>query len=338
MSYQQIFLYSKLLCKSIFEPPFTSGCKSIIEPSKSRMKARFLLLSHSFIFIIFIAGQSMSALSNPRTQHTGLINIDTIVSHPLDFEGQRLSVGGAVSAISRYNGNLIVIPGKEVFEYQIKGISGERMQVLTTDPDLILNKTYRVTGIIKLDAGKAPYLIEQEKYNLSGTVSPWVYAGSAIAVLMLSGIILIRIRRRRHNKDGLNINPNAEDFKTIQLSANVPSLIKTVPGKLEIVSGDDTGKTMQIPGFPTAGGLITTIGRANITGIRQHAHIRLDNKTVSRRHAELRYFNGFLNIKNYSETNKTVVGDVQLLVNQEIELHSGSGFSIGEISFRYENG
>jgi predicted component of type VI protein secretion system len=130
-----------------------------------------------------------------------------------------------------------------------------------------------------------------------------------------------------------------DDYKTIKLVRDSAKTLKFIPGKLEIVSGPDAGKSFRLSGYPTSQGSVVTIGTLEEKGDRQYAHIQIDKsfRTVSRRQAEI-IFNEKekkLYIKNLSNTNYTKVDDVELNPNEAIELKDGSVISMGELSFRY---
>lgn len=128
-----------------------------------------------------------------------------------------------------------------------------------------------------------------------------------------------------------------QDFKTIKIFIDDPKTMKFIPGKLEIISGDDKGKTFLISGYPTPEGSIVTIGRDNVTGDRKFAHIQLDKRfqTVGRKQAELIYKSGKLYARNVGETNPTQVDGNELQVGQMAEVSPGSVIRTGELEFKY---
>ncbi|MGE5432937.1 MAG: FHA domain-containing protein [Syntrophomonadaceae bacterium] len=128
------------------------------------------------------------------------------------------------------------------------------------------------------------------------------------------------------------------DFRTIKIVPSAPQTITFIPGQLEIISGEDSGKSFRIAGFPTAGGSIVSIGREVVTGERAYAHIQLNEKfrTVSRRQAELIYKDHKLYVKNLSETNLTQVDGVELKPGECAELKPDAKIRTGEIEFQYK--
>lgn len=130
-----------------------------------------------------------------------------------------------------------------------------------------------------------------------------------------------------------------DDFKTIKFSMadSDPKTMKFIPGKLELITGDDKGKTFRIAGYPTVDGSIVTIGRRPIKGDRSFAHILIDPKfqTVSGLQAELIYRDGKLYVKNHSTTNPTQVDGIVIDQNKIVELKKGSIIRAGELEFKY---
>lgn len=128
------------------------------------------------------------------------------------------------------------------------------------------------------------------------------------------------------------------DFRTIKIVPAAPQTITFIPGVLEIISGDDTGKSFRIAGFPTSEGSIVSIGREVVTGERAYAHIQLNEKfrTVSRRQAELIYKDHKLFVRNLSETNLTQVDGVELKPGECAELKPDAKIRTGELEFQYK--
>lgn len=131
-----------------------------------------------------------------------------------------------------------------------------------------------------------------------------------------------------------------EEFKTVKISTvQDPKTMKFIPGKLDIVGGADSGKSFRIAGFPSgAKGNVVTIGRANVKGPKEYAHIKLEDKTVSRQQAEMREKDGKLYIKNLSDVNRTQVDGVSLGLGEEVEITAGQTIRMGELELMYAKG
>ena len=130
-----------------------------------------------------------------------------------------------------------------------------------------------------------------------------------------------------------------EEYKTIKIVRDPSRTLKFIPGELEIISGDDSGKSFRLTGYPTARGSVVTLGTQPAEGDRKFAHILIDKKfrTVSRHQAEFIYKDNEqkLYIKNLSKTNLTRINDVELKPNEEAEITNGSSVTTGELTFRY---
>jgi hypothetical protein len=127
-----------------------------------------------------------------------------------------------------------------------------------------------------------------------------------------------------------------DDFKTIKISTSSPKTLKFIPGKLTIVSGEDTGKSFKIAGYPTSEGSIVSIGREEVKGERAYSHIQLMQKTISRKQAEIVQKDSKLYVKNLSDTNYTQLDSVELKINEKAELKAGAVLRLGELEVKYE--
>ena len=129
-----------------------------------------------------------------------------------------------------------------------------------------------------------------------------------------------------------------EEFKTIKIDTTPSKTMRLIPGRLEIINGEDKGKTFLIQGYPTKEGSIVTIGREVVSGERKHSHIQIDQhyQTVSRKQAEIIYYDKKLYLRNLSETNITEVDGHELGLGEKVELKPNSIIKMGEIEFQYK--
>ncbi len=125
------------------------------------------------------------------------------------------------------------------------------------------------------------------------------------------------------------------EYKTIKIVRTSPKTLKFIPGKLIITDGPDKGKEFRVAGFPTPEGFIVSIGRKEVDGDRAYAHIKLNEKTVSRDQAELHYIDHKLYLKNLSETNFTQLNGSEIKPGKIAEVSSGSTIRAGEVEFKY---
>ena len=216
--------------------------------------------------------------------------------------------------------------------------------------------------------GKKPKITKDPKITEPGKIGGSVgemdikfyILGGAIALIIVI-IIVVIVMMISKNKNTANmpapVTPTAvppspspaavppappaqeEEYKTIKIVRDPSRTLKFIPGELEIISGDDSGKSFRLTGYPTARGSVVTLGTQPAEGDRKFAHILIDKRfrTVSRQQAEFIYKDSEqkLYIKNISKTNLTKVNDIELKPNEEAELTNGSSVTTGELTFRY---
>jgi hypothetical protein len=171
----------------------------------------------------------------------------------------------------------------------------------------------------------------------------------ASAVLLFSLILLLFGRKRNKDAAGIQTTDNIQDMnfdkndlsvpkdnlKTMVIPSTAPRTMKFIPGEFEVITGDDKGRIIKIGGYPTEDGSIVTIGREQVTGQRDFAHIQLKEKTISRRQAEIILKDGKMYIKNLSQTNYTKLDGKDIPPDTSAELNSGSVITFGEVEMKY---
>lgn len=219
----------------------------------------------------------------------------------------------------------------------------------------------------------SPFLSEKSKVLLSQQqqtqVLPppppqqqiWPYVLAAAALLVAVSFAFVQVKSRKNHKrlewetENLTtdyskipktqevpptFNPPypEEDFKTIKINTTPSKTMRLIPGRLEIINGEDKGKSFLIQGYPTKEGSIVTIGRETVNGERGHSHIQIDQRyqTVSRKQAEIIYKDTKLHLRNLSETNITEVDGHELGLGEMEELRPNSIIKMGEIEFQYK--
>jgi len=179
----------------------------------------------------------------------------------------------------------------------------------------------------------------------------WLYILLGVFGVILIVVIVVLITRKGGSKEveapktsepipeAVPVSEPAfdEDFKTIKIvKTPPPRTFKFIPGKMVMVSGTDKDKEFRLPGYPTPEGAIVSVGSIEVTGERSYAHIRLMEKTVSRKQAELIFKDQKLFIKNLSETNLTQLDGVELQPGEMKEVKFGSRIRTGELEFEYK--
>lgn len=137
------------------------------------------------------------------------------------------------------------------------------------------------------------------------------------------------------NGAGLEIvtNPSyVPNGKTVKLQRPIDTPLRLLPGRLQIIAGEDQGQDIRfvrVPGeIPTV-----TIGREEGPPDR---HIRLRASTVSRLHARMQFEDGRWRITNLSQTNPLVLNGETLSVTAGSRwLDEGDRIEIGEVVLRF---
>jgi pSer/pThr/pTyr-binding forkhead associated (FHA) protein len=109
--------------------------------------------------------------------------------------------------------------------------------------------------------------------------------------------------------------------------------LQMLPGRLEIVDGEDRGQAIRF--------VKTRPGTQQITfGRREgvpYEHIQLRAPTVSRQHARLDFEHGHWNIANLSETNPVQINGEALFPGHGTRpLEDGDRIEMGEVVFRFK--
>jgi hypothetical protein len=126
--------------------------------------------------------------------------------------------------------------------------------------------------------------------------------------------------------------PGLVEGKTIRFYRPPEGTLQMLPGRLEIVEGEDRGQAIRF--VRTRGGLQqVTFGRREGA---PYEHIQLRAPTVSRQHARLDFEHGHWNIYNLSETNPVVVNGESLAAGHGVRpLTDGDRIEMGEVVFRF---
>jgi hypothetical protein len=126
--------------------------------------------------------------------------------------------------------------------------------------------------------------------------------------------------------------PNLVEGKTIRFYRPPEGTLQMLPGRLEIVEGEDRGQAIRF--VRTRGGpQQVTFGRREGA---PYEHIQLRAPTVSRQHARLDFEHGRWNICNLSETNPVLVnGESLAMAHGARPLSDGDRIEMGEVVFRF---
>jgi hypothetical protein len=229
-------------------------------------------------------------------------------------------------------------PGATAY-YIIKGDYGRPIQVNTSSKRPVINRKYRVKGIIKADPlTDQPYIVENAK---SIIIPVWIFVIVGVILLALVILLLVFIQKGRSKapKPGTARDARFDDsLKTVKIVKNPddPTLV-FIPGKLKILNGEDKGRELVLAGIPTPEGGILTIGKREETGVKKFCHIQLMEKTVSREQAEIIYHkrDNKLFVKNLSKVNYTRLNGEEIYVDEAKQIKPGDKLTMGELEFEY---
>lgn len=314
--------------------------------------------------VLFLAMFLFGALINLQAQE--ITTVESIRNNPNAYNGNKVTVEGLVTNFVHDAGTTDYYILKDDFGWTIKINTGEGT------PET--NKKYTVTGIVyvELPSGR-PFISEKMRVGPPPPIPPRPFWEELLSFLKDNALILILIgalvvlivvyfllRRKKTAEPVLaytppsytpsasdysaqtKLSPNdmqqqsSDDFKTIKITTASPKTLKFIPGKLTIISGDDTGKSFKIAGFPTSEGSIVSIGREEVKGDRAYSHIQLMQKTISRKQAEIVQKDGKLYVKNLSDTNFTQLDGIELKNNEKAEMKAGTVLRLGELEVKYE--
>ncbi|MEJ7809012.1 MAG: FHA domain-containing protein [Gemmatimonadaceae bacterium] len=119
--------------------------------------------------------------------------------------------------------------------------------------------------------------------------------------------------------------------QTVRFQRAPEQTVQFLPGRLEVVEGDEPGQDIR---FVRIWGETPEITFGRTTGPR-HRHVQLRSLTVSRAHARMRYEADRWQITNLSETNPTRVNSEELPLNSGRLLGHGDRIEMGEVILRF---
>jgi pSer/pThr/pTyr-binding forkhead associated (FHA) protein len=128
----------------------------------------------------------------------------------------------------------------------------------------------------------------------------------------------------------------ADDAETIRIVPQDMDLVQLLPGRLEVVQGADSGQEIRFVRSYSNPDAEYTLGR--VAG-RPHHHIRLNDPTVSRSHARMRFLAGCWQIENLSQTNPIVVNGQELAkIGSARQLADGDHIELGKLLLLFREG
>ncbi len=240
-----------------------------------------------------------------------------------------------------FNNRVVVVSHLETPETNTKyRVTGHFQQSQYPDADWEIIETRRATVPIPPDND----VVDDDDWWAKYGIIVLIGAGLLIVVIIVLLIIALSTPRTKvihapseRQEESTSKPSTKRDLHTVIIKTDPPKTMRYMPGQLEIISGEDKGKSFKMVGHPTDKGSVTTLGRAEVTGERGYSHIQLKDQTVSRKQAEIIYRDGKIMLKNLSETNYTQVNGVDVKPNEVVELAPGSIIRTGAIEFKYSN-
>lgn len=309
------------------------------------MRIRGLLLTIAYTFVALLIAASFSIAADD-------LIVSEIIGNPGKYTGEVVSVTGE---IEQFSGST-----ETTMYYILKGTHGGIIQVNTAAsvPDVEISKLHIVKGIVYIDqVTRKPFISEQGRTIIDvpqqtnndqeggGTdnLRYVLYGLGGLAVLLVL-LILVMLARRGSGRKIPQQEPESvakqtgeasepKEFKTMVIQPN-PTL-KFMPGVVEIMSGNDSGKEFQLFGVPRGNENVMVVGQRS----NKEAKIALDQQhypTVSRAQAEFVEKNGKACIRNLSATNITQVNGKPLANDQLVELNFGDTITMGALKLKYK--
>ena len=252
-------------------------------------------------------------------------------------------------------------------KYYIKGDWGGIISVRTATQPPIVGKKYRIKGIVDLDpAFNEPFITEIEKTLIepgyegvqssnenvqdvqtdetsqSNNILLYALIAGAVIVLIVLIIIIVSINKKKEVPEYVTPVPSSStnlpepervvEGSTIKMQAPPQGTLKMAPGRLKVVSGDDSVKEIRFYQIPGESEVYLTFGRA---AGKPYSHIQLKPMTVSSKQAKILFKDGKFILTNYSKTNPTVVNGVSIDSDSSIELKDGDKIEMGEVIFEF---
>jgi hypothetical protein len=209
----------------------------------------------------------------------------------------------------------------------------------------------RIKGIVDIDTNtRELFIAELERFEIvgptetkSGGDQSLLLSFIGVGTLVLVFLIVVFLKEKKklyhpeHEKnkdksDELPDNPVYIENETLKFAEPPPGTLKLLPGKLELISGDESIKEIRFYKLPNVKEAVLTFGRGSGN---LYTHIQLKPMTVSLNQSKIVFKDGKHILYNYSKTNPTIVDGKPVLEGQCIELNTGSKIEMGEVVFEF---
>jgi hypothetical protein len=120
----------------------------------------------------------------------------------------------------------------------------------------------------------------------------------------------------------------------VKFSVPQDGTLQFLPGRLQILDGQDAGREVRFVHVPGPEGMTVTFGRSEGPAYR---HVQLREATVSRTHARLVLDGGAWRLTNLSETNPVVINGRLMAPGEETPVADGDRIEMGEVVFGFRS-
>ncbi|MGE5341119.1 MAG: FHA domain-containing protein [Candidatus Omnitrophota bacterium] len=269
-------------------------------------------------------------------------DIKTILNNPYRFRQNVVMVKGTVMQSDDES-------ARNSQYYYLKDDGGGIIKFIanSTIPDI--NGRYEIKGSVLITDKGEVVLIPHEIKKLAlpeddpGTGFYLLIGGAG--ALLLSIIVLTIVLTKREKNYPIPIpgpttyNPrqqrphpraNMIEGQTIKMTSPPAGTLKLLPGRLEVVAGDDIIKNIRFYKAKNREETEITFGRGPGP---DYTHIQLNSDSVSAKQAKIMYMNGTYTLINYSTVNPTVVSNISLGKENSVNLEEGTRIEMGNVTF-----
>lgn len=279
------------------------------------------------------------------------VDIKTILNDPYHFRQSLIMIRGTVTQY-----------GDEANPYSqyyyLRDNNGAIIKIIADLSLPIVNKPYEIEGTVFINEKGEVNIIERKKKELITFSSQQpqakkeienygIYYLIGVAVIFLVIVIIFALIMRKSQeypipipgptieKKRLNNRPKPVPMiegGTIKMARPPAGTLKLLPGKLEVVSGEDIIKNIRFYKAKAQEETEITFGRNPGTD-HNYTYIQLKSDTVSVKQAKLIYTNGKYRLINYSTINPTIVNNQPLGHECSVILEEGTKIEMGVVTF-----
>ncbi len=170
-----------------------------------------------------------------------------------------------------------------------------------------------------------------------------IAAGGVLLLILIIILIIVLTKSKGQSgtaEEDAAIFPDAPapaqtmEGKTIKMQVPPPGTLKLLPGRLEVVAGDDVVKEIRFYKPKGVARPEITFGRAQGPA---YSHVQLKPMTVSSRQAKIVFDGGNVFLINYAstESNPTRINGREMSIEESIPISNGDKIAMGEIEFKF---